>query len=252
MRADGLIPYGISGVGKPMPYALMDKALKMVDVETAVTGGWGMFDDYSHHFATDIGVHKRRHGGNKTGFSHTYLDASHSMYNKDYIMGLMQWARDNKRLVIICGHKPVGELTGNPNEVLISDIVDICEYVQNNNMKFYTYSELNGIRQDYTLQKPTSSYMTYSGDFMVGGLIEITSEWDSAAGRFASLLPNRTYKWYRSDDAAGTNEVVVSGTTRQRTCVADDGGKWLRCGVTTTDFIEQSYEHFVPRKYINP
>ena len=61
--------------------------------------------------------------------------------SSSYIISLLEYAKNNNKIVILYAHKPVKELSGK-YEVQFSRLEEICKFVKQNNMKFYTLSEL--------------------------------------------------------------------------------------------------------------
>ncbi len=69
------------------------------------------------------------------------IDNSYSQYNIPYFLSLLEYAKKNNKIVIFYAHKPV--LKANKKyETEYKTLIEICNYVKTNNMKFYTVSEL--------------------------------------------------------------------------------------------------------------
>ena len=60
----------------------------------------------------------------------------------NYFLGLLEYARDNNKILIVYAHRPVAEVTG-ANQTDIRTLLSICNYIRMNNMRFYGLSELD-------------------------------------------------------------------------------------------------------------
>lgn len=58
-----------------------------------------------------------------------------------YIIDLLTYARDNDKILIVYGHIPVENITGD-NQVSISTLDLICNFIEENNMQYFTLSDL--------------------------------------------------------------------------------------------------------------
>ncbi len=58
-----------------------------------------------------------------------------------YILDLLTYARDNNKIIIVYGHKVVENVTED-YEICISTLASICSFIEENDMDFYTLSEL--------------------------------------------------------------------------------------------------------------
>jgi peptidoglycan/xylan/chitin deacetylase (PgdA/CDA1 family) len=63
---------------------------------------------------------------------------------EQYIMALIASAKDNNKILIVHCHTPVENLTGD-HQVSISTLARICEFIEANNMTYYTVSDLTPI-----------------------------------------------------------------------------------------------------------
>jgi peptidoglycan/xylan/chitin deacetylase (PgdA/CDA1 family) len=69
-------------------------------------------------------------------------DGSPTESRISYFLSLLDYARANKKILIVYSHKPVPEWTG-ANQTDIRTLQAICNYVTVNNMRFYTLAELH-------------------------------------------------------------------------------------------------------------
>lgn len=69
------------------------------------------------------------------------LDTSYPHFSIPYYLSLLEYANKNNKIVIFYAHKPV-EVSHSDYETEYATLIQICKYVQLNNMKFYTMSEL--------------------------------------------------------------------------------------------------------------
>jgi len=69
------------------------------------------------------------------------IDKSYPHFNVPYFISLLQYAKDNNKIVVFYAHKTV-PTAYNDYETEYSTLIEICRYVKSNNMKFYTMSEL--------------------------------------------------------------------------------------------------------------
>ncbi|MGQ7944564.1 polysaccharide deacetylase family protein [Flavobacterium sp. WC2509] len=68
------------------------------------------------------------------------LDQNYSHYT-NYYLSLLEYAKNNNKIVVFYAHKPVMNVQ-NDYETEYKRLIDICEYVHKNKMKFYKISEL--------------------------------------------------------------------------------------------------------------
>jgi peptidoglycan/xylan/chitin deacetylase (PgdA/CDA1 family) len=69
------------------------------------------------------------------------IDNNYEHFSEDYIVKLLSYAKKTKQILILYGHKPVD----NPfskYETKIATLENICDFINKNDMKFYTASEL--------------------------------------------------------------------------------------------------------------
>jgi len=70
------------------------------------------------------------------------IDNNHIHFSIPYLVKLLNYARKNKKILILSSHKPVDSLTAN-YQTKVETLEFICKYMKQNNMKFYTLSDLN-------------------------------------------------------------------------------------------------------------
>lgn len=73
------------------------------------------------------------------------IDDSHNHFNLPHLLGLLDYAKKNNKILILNSHKTVKKVTGDyqtKNETLAF----ICQYVKRNNMQFYTLSDLDKLK----------------------------------------------------------------------------------------------------------
>ena len=69
------------------------------------------------------------------------IDKNYSHFSISYFLSLLEYAKNNNKIVIFYAHKPVPTFQNN-YETEYQTLIQICNYVKNNNMKFYKISEL--------------------------------------------------------------------------------------------------------------
>jgi len=70
------------------------------------------------------------------------IDSQRADFSLDYVLSALQFAKDNNKILVIFGHKTVPDHQDR-NETDYKTLVEICEFVVNNNMRFYTMDELS-------------------------------------------------------------------------------------------------------------
>jgi hypothetical protein len=73
------------------------------------------------------------------------LDNFYPHFSISYFISLLEYAKKNNKIVIFYAHKPVPVFKAE-YETEYQTLIEICQFVKNNNMKFYKMSEL------YTIQ----------------------------------------------------------------------------------------------------
>jgi hypothetical protein len=58
---------------------------------------------------------------------------------------LLDNAKKNNKILILCGHKPVKKVTAN-YQTKIETLEFICKYVKANDMRFYKLSDLDNLQ----------------------------------------------------------------------------------------------------------
>ena len=69
------------------------------------------------------------------------VDNSHIHFSIPYLLKLLDNAKKNKKILILCCHKPVKNVTKN-YQIKIETLEFICKYMKQNNLNFYTLSDL--------------------------------------------------------------------------------------------------------------
>jgi len=72
------------------------------------------------------------------------IDKNYSHFSIPYFLNLLEYAKNNNNVVVFYAHKPVATFQNN-YETEYQTLIEICNYVKNNNMKFYTISELKNL-----------------------------------------------------------------------------------------------------------
>lgn len=75
------------------------------------------------------------------------IDNNHIHFSIPYLLQLLDDAREKHKILVLCSHKPVRELTDN-YQTKIATLEFVCKYVKANNMKFYTLSDLDNLITD--------------------------------------------------------------------------------------------------------
>lgn len=69
------------------------------------------------------------------------IDYSYQHFDIDFFIKLLKYAKKNNKIIILYAHKPVKEITS-VYQVDYKTLHTICQFVKNNNMRFYRLSEL--------------------------------------------------------------------------------------------------------------
>lgn len=72
------------------------------------------------------------------------LDKNYPHSNIPYFLSLLEYAKNNNKIVIFYAHNPVPVFQNN-YDTEYETLIEICKYVKNANMKFYTMSDLSSI-----------------------------------------------------------------------------------------------------------
>lgn len=70
------------------------------------------------------------------------IDNNHINFSIPYLIKLLDYAKKNNKILILCSHKTVDTVTAN-YQTKVETLEFICQYMKRNNMKFYTLSDLN-------------------------------------------------------------------------------------------------------------
>jgi len=73
------------------------------------------------------------------------IDSHRADYSIDYLISVLGYAKQHNKIVILYGHETVPEYTDR-NQTEYKTLFAILDYIQNNDMRFYTMSELSSIR----------------------------------------------------------------------------------------------------------
>ena len=69
------------------------------------------------------------------------IDSQRADFDLDYVLSALQFAKESNKILIVFGHKTVPDHQAR-NETDYKTLIEICEFVVNNNMKFYRMDEL--------------------------------------------------------------------------------------------------------------
>lgn len=72
------------------------------------------------------------------------LDKSYPQFSNSYFISLLNYAKNNNKIVVFYAHKPV-VTSHNDYETEYETLLQICKFVKQNHMKFYTFSELRTV-----------------------------------------------------------------------------------------------------------
>lgn len=72
------------------------------------------------------------------------IDNSHVHFSIPYLLELLDYAKKKNKILILCGHKPVKEITEN-YQTKIETLEFICKYMKLNDLKFYKLSDLDNL-----------------------------------------------------------------------------------------------------------
>lgn len=75
------------------------------------------------------------------------IDNSHIHFSIPYVLELLDYAKKNNKILLLCGHRPVKNVTEN-YQTKIETLEFICNYIKNNNLKFYKTSDLDDLLPD--------------------------------------------------------------------------------------------------------
>lgn len=86
------------------------------------------------------------------------IDKQYPHFSIPYFLSLLEYARKNNKIIIFYAHKPVPSFQNN-YETEYQTLIEICNYVKNNNMKFYKMSELYNIPNSIYNTTPKKSHL---------------------------------------------------------------------------------------------
>ncbi|WP_281233981.1 polysaccharide deacetylase family protein [Flavobacterium gelatinilyticum] len=72
------------------------------------------------------------------------IDNSHIHFSIPYLLELLDYAKKNNKILILCSHKPVKEITEN-YQTKIETLEFVCKYMKLNDLKFYRLSDLDAL-----------------------------------------------------------------------------------------------------------
>jgi peptidoglycan-N-acetylglucosamine deacetylase len=72
------------------------------------------------------------------------IDNNHIHFSIPYVLELLDYAKKNNKILILCSHKPVKNVTAN-YQTRFETLEFICKYMRLNNMKFYRLSDLDNL-----------------------------------------------------------------------------------------------------------
>ena len=70
------------------------------------------------------------------------IDSHYEHFSEDYILDLLTYAKNTGRILVLYGHVPVENVTSD-YQVSVSTLNLICNYIEENDMKYYTLNDLN-------------------------------------------------------------------------------------------------------------
>ena len=72
------------------------------------------------------------------------IDNGHIHFSIPYLLELLDYAKKNNKILILCSHNPVKNVTKS-YQTKIETLEFICKYMKLNDLKFYTLSDLNNL-----------------------------------------------------------------------------------------------------------
>jgi len=69
------------------------------------------------------------------------IDDTHNHFNIPHLLGLLEYAKKNNKILILNSHKTVDKVSGD-YQTKNATLEYICKYIKSNNMNFYTLSDL--------------------------------------------------------------------------------------------------------------
>lgn len=75
------------------------------------------------------------------------IDSSYPHFSISYFISLLEYAKENNKIVLFYSHKPVQSSQAD-YQTEYKTLIEICKYIKNNNMKFYKISELYNLKNN--------------------------------------------------------------------------------------------------------
>jgi peptidoglycan/xylan/chitin deacetylase (PgdA/CDA1 family) len=73
------------------------------------------------------------------------IDDTHNHFNIPHLLGLLEYAKKNNKILILNSHKTVDTVTGD-YQTKNATLEYICKYIKSNNMNFYTLSDIERLQ----------------------------------------------------------------------------------------------------------
>ena len=73
------------------------------------------------------------------------IDGTHNHFNIPHVLKLLDYAKNNDKILILNSHKTVDNVTAD-YQTKNATLELICKYIKRNNMKFYTLSDLDNLK----------------------------------------------------------------------------------------------------------
>lgn len=75
------------------------------------------------------------------------IDKSHIHFSIPYLLELLNFAKKHNKILLLCGHRPVKNVSAN-YQTQVETLQFLCRYMKQNKMKFYTLSDLEKLLPD--------------------------------------------------------------------------------------------------------
>ena len=73
------------------------------------------------------------------------IDNNHIHFSMSYLLELLNYAKKNNKILILCSHKPVQKAIAN-YQTTLKTLEFVCKFVKQNNMKYYRLSDLKNLK----------------------------------------------------------------------------------------------------------
>jgi len=73
------------------------------------------------------------------------IDDTHNHFNIPHLLGLLEYAKKNNKILILNSHKTVDTVTGD-YQTKNATLEYICKYIKSNNLNFYTLSDIEKLQ----------------------------------------------------------------------------------------------------------